>query len=157
MSDGVEHTFLVEGVKRYPAAMATIELFQSSMQEQLSSFVSDYEHEFLHMADTDSEPGEGNSKGSRRISICQEALARDGETVVWVELGLWWEDTTVALFACLWSAADKRVNLASPRKHDAVKCQLFGSNKWRLFLPVASDADLRSSCKVLLDELAASQ
>lgn len=157
MSEDAEQTFLKEGLKRYPEAMATIELFQRSMQEQLSSYVSEYENDLLQVTDKEPEPGEGNSRGSRRISVCKEARARDGKTLVWIEIGLWWEKSTVALFASLWSEADKRVKLANPRKHGSVQPQMFGSNKWRLFLPVATDADLGTACKVLLDELATAQ
>ena len=157
MNAPADHPFLKEGLRRYPDAMATIELFQRTLQEHLSGVLEDYEHEQLRMTETEPEPGENNSRGSRRISIYHKATARDGKTLVWVELGLWWENGTCALFASLWSEADKRVKLTKIRKHDQVQCQLFGSNKWRLFLPLASDASIDASSKVLLDELACAQ
>jgi hypothetical protein len=157
MNEPGDHPFLKEGLRRYPVAMATIELFQQTLQDHLVRLLDDYEHEHLQITSTAPRPGENNSRGSRRVFVYHEAISRDAKTLIWIELGLWWEGGKSALFASLLSETDKRVRLANIRKHDRVECQLFGSNKWRLFLPVSPEDDLEDRCKILLDELALAQ
>lgn len=158
MSEIDQAAFMRESIRRYGDAIATLSAFRDGLQAKLTDCIEDYEHDLLRLKGEVQPKLYESHRGASRLSIYQKARAKDGRTLVWIELGLWWEDGAVAMFASLWSESNKRHKLTTlPKNHPAVTAQLFGSNRWRLFSKIAPGDDLPTTTKVLLDELALAQ